>query len=71
MVTYKVKSSDLTRLLDTQEQMLDIVLKFKEKHPTLDYDIVLEEPKAGDLNWSITFDIKDDELKERIFRERT
>ena len=67
MIKYVIKGDGVKEVLDKTEDILDIIAKFKAKHPTVDYDISLDAPLKGDVTWTINLDINDGKFKEEVF----
>ena len=69
MIKYIIEGKGIKEVLDKTEDVLDILVKFKNKHPSLQYDISLESPLGDDMVWTIKLDINDGELKDKVFRK--
>lgn len=68
MISYEIEGCGTKMKLDTHEEIMDLLIKFKDKHPDFNYDISLEAHK-GNLEWKIILNIENEKVKTKISGE--
>lgn len=69
MISYIIEGNGIKEVLDSTEDVLEVISKFKENNPSIDYSVKLNEPKNGNMMWTIKLDIEDGKSEEKVFRK--
>lgn len=70
MINYIIEGEGVKQVLDNSAEVLDLIAKFKTKHPDLDYEISLNTPDADNMNWTIKLDVDNGKFDNKVFTKR-
>lgn len=67
MTSYIIQGLGVKKKLDTHEEVMDLLIKMKDKYPDFDYNLSIDVP-TKDWEWTIKLQINNEKLKETVLR---